>query len=97
VAELAGLGWKRRGLVLTTNGTSAISGFSKMKKGREVYRGPVRRRRLPCIAGEIVGTAWLMIQPETPSAPAAVEPVDTGRKQGGGWSRRSKRLPACST
>jgi integrase len=31
VAELDGLGWKRRGLVFSTTGTTAISGFSRLK------------------------------------------------------------------
>lgn len=30
--ELEGLGWKRRGLVFTTTGTTPVSGFSRMKK-----------------------------------------------------------------
>lgn len=40
LAELDGLGWKRRGFVLTTTGTSGISGFSKMKKKLDVAMLP---------------------------------------------------------
>lgn len=32
MAELEAMGWRHRGLVLTTTGTTGISGFSKMKK-----------------------------------------------------------------
>ncbi|MDT9598519.1 tyrosine-type recombinase/integrase [Sphingosinicella rhizophila] len=41
VAELDALGWKRRGFVLTTTGTSGISGFSKMKKKLDAAMLPI--------------------------------------------------------
>lgn len=41
LAELEALGWKRRGLVLTTTGTTGISGFSKMKKKLDAEMLPI--------------------------------------------------------
>lgn len=39
--ELDALGWKRRGFVLSTTGTSAISGFSRMKRKLDAAMLPI--------------------------------------------------------
>lgn len=41
VAELSELGWKRRGLVITTTGTTGISGFSKLKMRLDTAMLPI--------------------------------------------------------
>ncbi len=41
VAELDALGWKRRGLVLSTTGQTGISGFSKMKRKLDAAMLPI--------------------------------------------------------
>jgi hypothetical protein len=41
MAELDGLGWKRRGFVLSTTGSTPISGFSKMKAKLDAAMLPI--------------------------------------------------------
>lgn len=44
VAELEGLGWKRRGLALTTTGATGLSGFSKLKKKLDAAMFPILQK-----------------------------------------------------
>lgn len=44
IAEMEALGWKGRGLVLTTTGKTPISGFSKMKKALDAAMLPILQK-----------------------------------------------------
>lgn len=63
MAELEGLGWKSRGLALTTTGETPISGFSRMKKQLDRHMLPILQE-LADRRAEVLGEDPHPIKPE---------------------------------